>query len=40
MSADEEIGRELGKGCLILAVIAIALIVFTVFAWHHFRFVG
>jgi hypothetical protein len=40
MSADEDIGNELGKGCLILAGILIAVVAFTIYAWHHFRFVS
>lgn len=40
MSADEEIGNELGKGCLILLAIAAVVIVLAVFAWRHFRFVS
>ncbi len=40
MSADEEIGNELAKGCMVLVGILIAVIAFAVYAWHHFRFVS
>lgn len=40
MSPDEEIGRELQKGCLILVAIIIAVAGLAVYIAHHFRFVS
>lgn len=40
MSRDEDIGNELGKGCLILVAIVVIVILLGIFAWHHFRFVA
>jgi hypothetical protein len=37
-SADVEIGETIGNGLLIGAAVLLALIAFTIFAWHHFRF--
>ena len=40
MSADEDIGNEIGKLLLAGLLIVAGLIAFAVFAWHHFRFVS
>lgn len=40
MSADEEIGRELGRLVLVGLVFLIGVVLLGVWAWHHFRFVS
>ncbi|MDB4871956.1 MAG: hypothetical protein JWL97_2960 [Gemmatimonadales bacterium] len=40
MSADEDIGNEIGKLILIGLVLVAGVVAFGVYAWHHFRFVS
>jgi hypothetical protein len=40
MSADEDIGNEIGKVLIAGLLIIAGLIAFGVFACHHFRFVS
>jgi hypothetical protein len=38
MSADEEIGKEVGRWLIAGVVIVVGVIALTIFAWHHLRF--
>lgn len=40
MSADEEIGKEVGRLLIILGVIVVGAIALAFYVGHHFRFVS
>lgn len=40
MSADEEIGKEIGRLLIAALVIVAGAVAFAFYAWHHFRFVS